>query len=41
MGPRKQQNAGQRNFLLLMLIAVVLFCIHFESDRNDLKLVLD
>ena len=39
MGPRKEQNACQRTFLLLMLIAVVLFGVHFESDHNGFKLV--
>ena len=37
MGPRTERNAGQRTFLLLMLIAVVLFGVHFESDRNGFK----
>ena len=39
MRPRKEWNAGQRTFLLLMLIAVVLFGVHFESDRNGYTLV--
>ena len=39
MGPRKERNACQRTFLLLMLIAVVLFGVHFESDHNGFKLV--
>ena len=32
MGPRTERSAGQRTFLLLMLIAIVLFGVHFESD---------
>ena len=39
MGPRKEWHAGQRTFLFLMLIAVVLFGVHFESDRNGYTLV--
>ena len=39
MGPRKERNACQRTFLLLMLIVVVLFGVHFESDHNGFKLV--
>ena len=41
MEPRKERNAGQRNFVLLMLITIVLFGVHFESDRNGFKLVSD
>ena len=39
MGPRIERSAGQRTFLLLMLIAVVLFGVHFESDCNGFKFV--
>ena len=34
MGPRTERSAGQRTFLLLMLIAVIIFGVHFESDCN-------
>ena len=37
MGPRTERSAGHRTFLLLMLIAVVLFGVHFESDCNGFK----
>ena len=37
MGPRTGQSAGQRTFLFLMLIAIVLFGVHFESDCNGFK----
>ena len=37
MGPRTERSAGQRTFLLLMLNAVVLFGVHFESDCNGFK----
>ena len=32
MGPRTEQSAGQRTFLSLMLIAVVLFGVHSFSS---------
>ena len=38
MGPRTERTAGQRTFLLLMLIAVVLFGVHFESDCDGFKI---
>ena len=31
MGPRKERDAGQQTFLLLMLIVVILFGVHFET----------
>ena len=34
LGPRKERSACQRTFLLLMLIVVILFGVHFESDWN-------
>ena len=35
MGPSKERsNYGQRTFLSLMLIGVVVFGVHFESDCN-------
>ena len=37
MEPRTERSAGQRTFLLLMLIAVILFGVHFESDCNGFK----
>ena len=37
MGPRTEQSACQRTFLLLMLTAVVIFGVHFESDCNAFK----
>ena len=37
MGPRTERSAGQRTFPLLMLIAVILFGVHFESDCNGSK----
>ena len=40
MGPRTERSAGQRTFLLLMLIAVILFGVHFESDCNGFKFSL-
>ena len=38
MGPRTERTAGQRTFLLLMLMAVVLFGVHFESDCDGFKI---
>ena len=37
MGPRKERSCSQRTFLLLMLIGVVVFGVHFESDCNGFK----
>ena len=37
MGPRTEPSAGNRTFDLLMLTAVVLFGVHFESDCNGFK----
>ena len=36
-GPRKEWSASQRTFLLLILIVVILFGVHFESDCNGFK----
>ena len=30
MGPRTERSAGQRMFLLLMLIAIILFGVHLK-----------
>ena len=37
MGPSNERSCGQWSFLSLMLIGVVVFGVHFESDCTGFK----